>query len=87
MAVAAAAAALCPTAPADAQPAAGDPSYSATTSVGVHNACEKAKYPYFADALDSGASLLELDGSSTVTPPPTSTTASTPPGTTAATTF
>ncbi|MFI0259814.1 phosphatidylinositol-specific phospholipase C domain-containing protein [Streptomyces sp. NPDC017056] len=36
-------------------------SYGATTSVGVHNAYEKAKYPYFADALDSGASLLELD--------------------------
>ncbi|MBT2385936.1 phosphatidylinositol-specific phospholipase C domain-containing protein [Streptomyces sp. ISL-11] len=35
--------------------------YSATTSVGVHNAYDKAKYPYFADALDSGASLLELD--------------------------
>ncbi|MEU4211626.1 phosphatidylinositol-specific phospholipase C domain-containing protein [Streptomyces sp. NPDC026206] len=37
------------------------PSYAATTSVGVHNAYEQAKYPYFADALDSGASLLELD--------------------------
>ncbi|MFD0381805.1 phosphatidylinositol-specific phospholipase C domain-containing protein [Streptomyces stramineus] len=37
------------------------PAYSATTSVGVHNAYETAKYPYFADALDSGASLLELD--------------------------
>ncbi|MGW5441749.1 phosphatidylinositol-specific phospholipase C domain-containing protein [Streptomyces asiaticus] len=62
VAVAAAAAALCLTAPAEARPAtADDPSYSATTSVGVHNAYEKAKYPYFADALDSGASLLELD--------------------------
>jgi hypothetical protein len=35
--------------------------YSATTGVGVHNAYDKAKYPYFADALDSGAGLLELD--------------------------
>ncbi|MGP3948124.1 phosphatidylinositol-specific phospholipase C domain-containing protein [Streptomyces sp. 7N604] len=35
--------------------------YSGSTSVGVHNAYEKAKYPYFADALDSGAGLLELD--------------------------
>lgn len=35
--------------------------YSATTGVGVHNAYEKAKYPYFADALDSGAAMLELD--------------------------
>ncbi|WP_432253895.1 phosphatidylinositol-specific phospholipase C domain-containing protein [Streptomyces sp. HNM1019] len=63
VAVAAAAAALCLTAPAEARPAptADDPSYSATTSVGVHNAYEQAKYPYFADALDSGASLLELD--------------------------
>ncbi|WP_434600613.1 phosphatidylinositol-specific phospholipase C domain-containing protein [Streptomyces sp. A5-4] len=37
------------------------PAFSATTGVGVHNAYEKAKYPYFADALDSGAALLELD--------------------------
>ncbi|MFH8590893.1 phosphatidylinositol-specific phospholipase C domain-containing protein [Streptomyces rimosus] len=36
-------------------------SYGATTSVGVHNAYEKDKYPYLADALDSGASLIELD--------------------------
>lgn len=35
--------------------------YSATTSVGVHNAYEKHTYGYFADALDSGAGLLELD--------------------------
>ncbi len=35
--------------------------YGETTSVGVHNAYEKDKYEYFADALDSGASLLELD--------------------------
>src|SRR5690349_17509098 len=36
-------------------------SFSETTSVGVHNSYEKATFPYFADALDSGASLLELD--------------------------
>ncbi|MTE18755.1 hypothetical protein F0L17_06325 [Streptomyces sp. TRM43335] len=35
--------------------------YSGATSVGVHNAYEKNRYTYFADALDSGASLLELD--------------------------
>ncbi len=63
VAVVAAAAALCLTAPADARPAGAtdDRPYSATTSVGVHNAYEKDKYPYFADALDSGAALLELD--------------------------
>ncbi|QLH19793.1 phosphatidylinositol-specific phospholipase C domain-containing protein [Streptomyces sp. Rer75] len=62
VAVAAAAAALCLTAAEGASPAAAaEPSYAATTGVGVHNAYEKAKYPYFADALDSGASLLELD--------------------------
>ncbi|MDI3421582.1 phosphatidylinositol-specific phospholipase C domain-containing protein [Streptomyces luteolus] len=36
-------------------------SYGATTGVGVHNAYEKGSYPYFADALDSGAAMLELD--------------------------
>ncbi|MFC7303901.1 phosphatidylinositol-specific phospholipase C domain-containing protein [Streptomyces monticola] len=36
-------------------------SYGTTTGVGVHNAYEKDKYPYFADALDSGAAMLELD--------------------------
>ncbi|MFD7921059.1 phosphatidylinositol-specific phospholipase C domain-containing protein [Streptomyces sp. NPDC059740] len=44
--------------PADAAPA---DRYDTTTAVGVHNAYDKAKYPYFADALDSGASLVELD--------------------------
>ncbi|MER7764884.1 phosphatidylinositol-specific phospholipase C domain-containing protein [Streptomyces sp. NPDC097619] len=44
-----------------ADPGAADPAYSATTGVGVHNAYEKSAYPYFADALDSGAALLELD--------------------------
>ncbi|WP_338674415.1 phosphatidylinositol-specific phospholipase C domain-containing protein [Streptomyces sp. SCSIO 30461] len=37
------------------------PAYSSTTSVGLHNAYEKTKYPYLADALDSGAGMLELD--------------------------
>lgn len=35
--------------------------YAQTTGVGVHNAYEKDKYATFTDALDSGASLLELD--------------------------
>ncbi|MFE9767562.1 phosphatidylinositol-specific phospholipase C domain-containing protein [Streptomyces sp. NPDC005808] len=43
------------------QATAADLSYSSNTSVGVHNAYDKAKYPYFADALDSGAGMLELD--------------------------
>jgi hypothetical protein len=48
---------------AHAQPrqAADATAFSSATSVGVHNAYDKAKYPYFADALDSGASLLEVD--------------------------
>lgn len=48
--------------PAQAGPAeAAASSYGNTTGVGVHNAYEKDKYEHFADALDSGASLLELD--------------------------
>lgn len=39
----------------------GQLSYAASTWVGVHNAYEKDKYRYFADALDSGAGMLELD--------------------------
>ncbi|WP_405869239.1 phosphatidylinositol-specific phospholipase C domain-containing protein [Streptomyces sp. NBC_00005] len=35
--------------------------FSQTTTIGTHNAYEKDKYTYFAQALDSGASLLELD--------------------------
>ncbi|WP_405801361.1 phosphatidylinositol-specific phospholipase C domain-containing protein [Streptomyces sp. NBC_01506] len=35
--------------------------YSSSTGVGVHNAYEKTAYPYLADALDSGAGMLELD--------------------------
>ncbi|MEV8532677.1 phosphatidylinositol-specific phospholipase C domain-containing protein [Streptomyces sp. NPDC051211] len=41
--------------------AAADLPYAGSTGVGVHNAYEKSKYPYFADALDSGAAMLELD--------------------------
>ncbi|MEU9148852.1 phosphatidylinositol-specific phospholipase C domain-containing protein [Streptomyces sp. NPDC048349] len=48
------------TAPAGAAASEGLP-YAGSTGVGVHNAYEKAKYPYFADALDSGAAMLELD--------------------------
>ncbi|MEV5239606.1 phosphatidylinositol-specific phospholipase C domain-containing protein [Streptomyces cinnamoneus] len=59
-AAAAAAALAVPAAPAGAT-APGAASYGTTTAVGVHNAYEQAKYPYFADALDSGAGLLELD--------------------------
>ncbi|MFI9243091.1 phosphatidylinositol-specific phospholipase C domain-containing protein [Streptomyces sp. NPDC053086] len=40
---------------------AASPKFSETTAIGTHNAYDKAKYPYFAQALDSGASLLELD--------------------------
>ncbi|MET8980908.1 phosphatidylinositol-specific phospholipase C domain-containing protein [Streptomyces sp. NPDC004539] len=35
--------------------------YAQTTAIGTHNAYDKSKYTYFAQALDSGASLLELD--------------------------
>ncbi|MEV5879783.1 phosphatidylinositol-specific phospholipase C domain-containing protein [Streptomyces sp. NPDC052101] len=45
--------------PGDAYAAA--PRFSGTTAIGTHNAYDKAKYTYFAQALDSGASLLELD--------------------------
>ncbi|MEU7427235.1 phosphatidylinositol-specific phospholipase C domain-containing protein [Streptomyces sp. NPDC040750] len=37
------------------------PKFSETTAIGTHNAYDKGKYAYFAQALDSGASLLELD--------------------------
>ncbi|MEU2422722.1 phosphatidylinositol-specific phospholipase C domain-containing protein [Streptomyces sp. NPDC007851] len=39
----------------------GAAKFSASTAIGTHNAYEKAKYTYWAQALDSGASLLELD--------------------------
>ncbi|MDT0459304.1 phosphatidylinositol-specific phospholipase C domain-containing protein [Streptomyces sp. DSM 41527] len=56
---AAAAAVIAVSGPAGAEPAAT--TYGTSTSVGVHNAYDKEKYHYFADALDSGAALLELD--------------------------
>ncbi|MGW6374785.1 phosphatidylinositol-specific phospholipase C domain-containing protein [Rhodococcus sp. NPDC055112] len=61
-ALAAAAVLLVGAAPANAGAvtASGSP-YSATTAVGVHNAYEQHTYEYLADALDSGAGLLELD--------------------------
>lgn len=37
------------------------PKFSETTSIGMHNAYEKSTYTYFAQALDSGASLIEID--------------------------
>lgn len=40
---------------------ASSPKYSETTTIGTHNAYDKSKYTYFAQALDSGASLLEVD--------------------------
>lgn len=40
---------------------AASPKFSETTAIGTHNAYDKTKYAYFAQALDSGASLLELD--------------------------
>ncbi|AXK31812.1 hypothetical protein DVA86_03280 [Streptomyces armeniacus] len=42
-------------------PRAAAATYAQTTGVGVHNAYEKDKYATFSEALDSGASLLELD--------------------------
>lgn len=32
-----------------------------TTAVGVHNTYDNSSYPYLADALDAGATLIELD--------------------------
>jgi hypothetical protein len=40
---------------------AASPTFAQTTTIGTHNAYEKDKYTYWAQALDSGASLLELD--------------------------
>jgi calcium-dependent phosphoinositide phospholipase C len=42
--------------------AAADPAkLSGTTAVGVHNTYDPAAYPYLAQALDAGSSLIELD--------------------------
>ncbi|MEV6114340.1 phosphatidylinositol-specific phospholipase C domain-containing protein [Streptomyces sp. NPDC052109] len=59
LAALAGAAALFVVAPGTAHAAA--PKFSETTAIGTHNAYDKAKYTYFAQALDSGASLLEID--------------------------
>jgi Phosphoinositide phospholipase C, Ca2+-dependent len=40
---------------------ADEPRSSHTTVVGVHNAYQKATFAYLADALDSGAGLIEID--------------------------
>ncbi|MBD3930353.1 hypothetical protein IF129_02020 [Streptomyces chumphonensis] len=50
--------------PAHADPRTSDAdtlSYAQSTGVGVHNAYAQSRYPYLADALDSGAAMLELD--------------------------
>ncbi|TDB87393.1 hypothetical protein E1091_15815, partial [Micromonospora fluostatini] len=43
--------------------AAADPAarVSATTTVGTHNAYERATYPYLAQALDARPGMIELD--------------------------
>ncbi|MEU6510412.1 phosphatidylinositol-specific phospholipase C domain-containing protein [Streptomyces sp. NPDC046942] len=53
------AAALLAVVPGNAHAATGK--FSETTAIGTHNAYDKSKYTYFAQALDSGASLLEID--------------------------
>ncbi|MDI5961788.1 phosphatidylinositol-specific phospholipase C domain-containing protein [Streptomyces sp. SL13] len=39
----------------------GDLSLAGATTVGIHNTYDPSAYPYLADALDNGASLIELD--------------------------
>jgi hypothetical protein len=58
VAVAATALSLSPTA--QAAPRADD-SLAGTTGVGVHNAYVQATFPWMVDALESGASMLEID--------------------------
>jgi hypothetical protein len=41
--------------------ATSDTKQSHLTGVGVHNTYEKSAYPYLADALDTGVSMIELD--------------------------
>jgi len=55
-----AAAAVLPTPSAQAAPAV-DNSIAGITGVGVHNAYVQATFPWLIDALESGASMLELD--------------------------
>lgn len=45
----------------DAPARAAEPSVSATTGVGLHNVYDQAVFPYFANALGSGAGLVEVD--------------------------
>ncbi|MFC9788936.1 phosphatidylinositol-specific phospholipase C domain-containing protein [Rhodococcus sp. NPDC127528] len=40
---------------------AGDDGFASTTSVGLHNTYERAKYDRLTDALDAGSSLIEID--------------------------
>ncbi|CAM3834168.1 phosphatidylinositol-specific phospholipase C domain-containing protein [Kibdelosporangium persicum] len=40
---------------------AADASIAGITGVGVHNAYEQATFPWLADALESGASMIEID--------------------------
>jgi hypothetical protein len=40
---------------------AGSSSLAAATSVGVHNTYQQSAFPYLAQALDAGATLIELD--------------------------
>lgn len=47
--------------PARAATAGGSLSLAGATTVGIHNTYDNASYPYLADALDAGASLIELD--------------------------
>ncbi|MFD3588813.1 phosphatidylinositol-specific phospholipase C domain-containing protein [Streptomyces sp. NPDC058683] len=61
LAAVAAAGALFLVAPGTAHADTGATKFSGTTTIGTHNAYEKDKYTYWAQALDSGASLLELD--------------------------
>jgi hypothetical protein len=39
----------------------GSLSFAAATTVGIHNTYDKSAYPYLAQSLDNGASLIELD--------------------------
>ncbi|MGW2963495.1 phosphatidylinositol-specific phospholipase C domain-containing protein [Streptomyces sp. NPDC001220] len=61
LAAVAAAGALFLVVPGTAHADTGSTKFSGTTAIGTHNAYEKDKYTYWAQALDSGASLLELD--------------------------
>ncbi|WP_188296520.1 phosphatidylinositol-specific phospholipase C domain-containing protein [Streptomyces sp. CBMA156] len=58
----AAAAALIPTAPADATTGGpGDLPFGSATTVGLHNTYDPAAFPYLAQGLDTGTGMIELD--------------------------